>query len=111
MLGREVRPSMSRILLSLILLVIPGLAASESMRCGKWIVNEETPPADILTKCGQPQDKNIKTEDVHGVNALGSAIRRGTTTTERWYYKRSPGSFTMVVTIIDGATKSIARAE
>jgi hypothetical protein len=111
MLGREVPLSMSRILVSLILLVIPGLAASDSMRCGKWVVNEETLPEDIVTKCGQPQDKDVKTEDVLTVNARGNAIKVGTTTTERWYYKRSPGSLRMVVTVVDGATKSIARAE
>jgi Protein of unknown function (DUF2845) len=102
---------MSRTLLTLILLVVPGLAASESMRCGKWIVNEETPPQDLVTKCGQPQEKDVKTEDVLGVNALGNPIKLGTSTTERWYYKRSPGSLKMLVTIVDGVTKSIARAE
>jgi Protein of unknown function (DUF2845) len=102
---------MSRILLSLILLVIPGLAASESMRCGKWIVNEETPADEIVAKCGQPQDKDVKTEDVVAMTVIGNRVKLGTTTTERWYYKRSPGSFTMVVTVVDGATKSLARAE
>ena len=102
---------MSRILFSLILLVIPGLAASESMRCGKWIVNEEMPSEEIVAKCGQPQDKDVKTEDVLAVNARGNRVKLGTTTTERWYYKRSRGSLTMVVTVVDGATKSIARAD
>jgi hypothetical protein len=111
MLGREVRPSMSRILASLIILIVPGLAASESMRCGKWIINEQTPADEIRSKCGEPQDKEVKTEDVLGMNALGNPIKLGTSTTERWIYKRSPGSFTMIVTIVDGATKSLARAE
>ncbi|MGH8186865.1 MAG: DUF2845 domain-containing protein, partial [Steroidobacteraceae bacterium] len=111
MLGREVRPSMSRILLSLIILIIPGVAASESMRCGKWIVNEDTSPDEIAAKCGEPQEKEVKTEDVLGINALGNPIKLGVSTTERWYYKRSPGSLTMVVTVLDGKTKTIERAE
>jgi hypothetical protein len=102
---------MSRILLALIILTVPGVAASESMRCGKWVVNEHTPAQEIVTKCGEPQDKEVKTEDVLGINALGNPIKLGVATTERWYYKRSPGSFTMVVTILDGETKSIERAE
>ena len=102
---------MSRILLSLIILIIPGLAASESMRCGKWVVNEDTPAEEIVTKCGEPKEKEVKTEDVLGINALGNPIKLGVATTERWYYKRSPGSLTMVVTVLDGETKSIARAE
>jgi len=102
---------MSRILLSLILLTLPGLAASESMRCGKWVVNEDTPAEEIATKCGEPQQKEVKTEDVLGINALGNPIKLGVATTERWYYKRSPGSLTMVVTVLDGETKKIERAE
>jgi Protein of unknown function (DUF2845) len=102
---------MSRILLSLIILTLPGLAASESMRCGKWVINEETPSAEIREKCGEPQEKEVRKEDVLGVNALGNPIKLGVQTTELWYYKRGPGSFTMIVTILDGKTKSIERAE
>lgn len=102
---------MSRILLSLIILTIPGLAASESMRCGKWVVNEATPAEEIVAKCGEPQEKEVKTEDVRGINALGNPIKLGKSTTERWYYKRSRGSLTMVVTVLDGETKTIERAE
>jgi Protein of unknown function (DUF2845) len=102
---------MWRILPALILVVIPGLAASESMRCGKWIVNEETPPEQIVAKCGRPQDKEVETEDVWGINALGGAVKMGTSTTQRWYYKRSPGSLRMVVTIVDGQTRKIERAQ
>lgn len=93
----------------LILLLAPLCASAESMRCGKWVVNEESSPAEIAEKCGDPQDKEISEDDVFGRNPAGYSFKVGVQVTERWYYKPTAGSLPMLVTIIDGKVKSIAR--
>ncbi len=39
--------------------MLPLAAAAESMRCGKWVVNETMTTAEILQKCGEPQRKEV----------------------------------------------------
>ena len=94
-----------------VLSILPLAAAADSMRCGKWVVNETMTTAEILQKCGEPQNKEVSKEDVFAKNPQGFVTPRGEQVTERWYYKPSPGSLTMVVKILDGKVISIARAE
>lgn len=100
----------STVVMSL-LSTLPLAAAADSMRCGKWIVNETMTVAEIAEKCGEPQNKEVSKEDVFAKNPQGFVTKRGEQVTERWYYKRSPGSLTMVVKILDGKVISIERAE
>ena len=44
--------------------MLPLAATAESMRCGKWVVNETMTTAEILQKCGEPQNKEVSKEDV-----------------------------------------------
>lgn len=88
----------------------PWMAFAESMRCGKWVVNEESTPAEIMEKCGPPLEREQDTEDVIGRNPAGFSYKTGTTTIERWYYQPGPGSFRMQVTIVDGDVRHIERA-
>ena len=91
--------------------ILPLAASADSMRCGKWIVNEMTSSAEILEKCGEPQSKEITKSDVQSRNGLGYMVKTGVTVTERWYYKRSSGSLTMMVRVVDDKVISIERAE
>jgi hypothetical protein len=93
-----------------ILLGVPAVASADSMRCGKWVVNEESTAAEVMEKCGAPDEKEITHQDVRGVNPLGYSSKRGTTVIERWSYKR-PSSLRMLVTVVDGKVKRIERAE
>jgi hypothetical protein len=94
----------------LILSATPPVFA-DSMRCGKWVVNEQTTPVEILEKCGEPKNRQISSEDVLGKNALGNPIKLGVKITERWYYQASSRSLPMVVTLVDGKVRDIQRAE
>jgi hypothetical protein len=91
--------------------ILPLAAAADSMRCGKWIVNETMTTNEILQKCGEPQKKDISKEDVFTRNPAGYTTKRGEQVTERWYYKPSSGSLTMLVKILDGKVVSIERAD
>jgi hypothetical protein len=92
-------------------LVAPA-APGDDLRCGKWIVNEETPLEELVSKCGQPRSKEIETQEIRRRNGNGVGTQVvGTTTVEKWIYRRTPGSLPMRVTIEDGKVKRIERAE
>lgn len=95
----------------LLSLLLPVAASAESMRCGKWVVNETVAPAELLAKCGEPQRKEEQTSDVYGLNAAGRSIKTGTTVTQRWFYQPTPGALPRVVTIVDGKIRRIERTE
>lgn len=83
---------------------------AETIRCGQSLVNEETSVAELLRKCGEPQEKASTTEDVLAVNAAGRAYKTGETVTrERWIYRRSSNALPMAVTIENGVIKRIER--
>lgn len=84
--------------------------ASESFRCGQWIISDELSVAELKHRCGEPKSKDVQTVDVRGKSVTGS-VKRGTTTIERWTYDFGSRSARYVVTIVDGEIKSIERAE
>jgi hypothetical protein len=82
------------------------------MRCGQSLVSESSSVAEVLQKCGEPQEKTSTTEDVLAVNPAGHPYKTGATTTrEKWFYQRSSRSLRMVVIIVDGVVKRIERAD
>jgi hypothetical protein len=93
-------------------LLLPLSASAESMRCGKWVVNETATPDELLQKCGEPLRKERKEEAVYARNVAGGrAGRIGTQVIELWHYQRSRGSLPQVVIIVDGKIRSIERTE
>lgn len=91
--------------------IVPLAASADSMRCGKWIVNESMTTNEILSKCGEPQKKDVQRQDVYAKNPAGYSTKRGEQVIERWYYQHSSGSLPMMVKIIDGKVVSIERAD
>ena len=91
--------------------ILPLTSSADSMRCGKWIVNETMTTNEILQKCGEPQNKEVSKEDAFSKNPNGFVTKRGEQVTERWFYKPTAGSLTMVVKILDGKVVSIERAD
>jgi len=94
-----------------LLSILPLAMSADSMRCGNKIVNETMTTDEILQKCGEPQKKDVQKEDVVTRNPGGYVTKRGEQVTERWYYKPTAGSLTMVVKILDGKVISIERAD
>jgi hypothetical protein len=95
-----------------IVLLMSGVARAESMRCGPSIVDETTSVADLIAKCGEPESRQTKTEDVLARNPETGLTRKiGTKIIERWIYQRSSGALPMAVTIVDGKVVRLERAE
>jgi hypothetical protein len=98
-------------LVTSLLLLLPLVVSAESMRCGKWVVNETASTAEIVEKCGEPQQKDVSREDVVAKNTSGYVNKIGVKVTERWRYQASNRSLPMLVTIVDGKVVSIERTE
>jgi len=92
-------------------LAFPPRAPADSMRCGKWVVNETVSLEELLQKCGEPMDRTSSTEDILAINAAGHPYKVGTTTREQWFYQRSSRALKMVVIIVDGRIVSLQRAD
>ncbi|WP_331068856.1 DUF2845 domain-containing protein [Steroidobacter sp.] len=96
----------------LALLAVAAPAGADSMRCGKWVVNESVTVDELVSKCGQPRSKDITKEDVYMTNVNGMRVKTDRVTiTERWIYQPSPRSLPMVVVIVDGKIVSLTRAD
>jgi Protein of unknown function (DUF2845) len=102
---------MKSLIVFVALFSLPIVSLADSMRCGQYVVNEETVAAELLQKCGEPQKKDVTTEDVISRSPAGFTRKIGTQVTERWYYQRSSASLPMVVTVVDGKIKRIERAD
>src|SRR5687768_357486 len=88
-----------------------AIVHAESLRCGKWVVNESATLDELTKKCGQPQDRNVQTEDNYAINPNGARVKTGAQTVkERWIYRPTPGALPMAVLIVDGKIVSISRA-
>jgi len=91
-------------------LVLTVDASAESFRCGKWIIDADTPLSELKAKCGEPNSRTSRTEDVRAPNQYtGGNTKVGETIIETWTYDRGTQSAPMVVTIVDGRIKSIER--
>lgn len=89
-----------------------AIVHADSMRCGNKIVNESSTLGELVTKCGQPQSRDVEKEDVYAINPNGARVKTGgQTVKERWIYRPTPGTLPMAVQIVDGKIVSIARAE
>lgn len=85
---------------------------ADSSRGGRRVVSEDLSPAEIREKCGEPDSKTTETVEVRGPDARpGNVIKLGTSTIERWTYRRGMQAAQMVVTIVDGTVKSVLQAE
>lgn len=94
-----------------LLLIMPFAASAQPMRCGKWVVNETASVAEILEKCGEPQKKDVSSEDVYSKNTLGETHKIGVKVTQLWRYQASNRVIPMLVTIVDGDVVSIERTQ
>lgn len=86
-------------------------AQADNFRCGRWVANSDLSVTELVAKCGEPDSREKRTEDVYARNAAGGTYKTGAVSvTEIWIYKRTNAA-AMVVTIVDGKIESIRRQE
>lgn len=92
--------------------LMAGTALADSMRCGKWVVNEATTKDELLKKCGEPLSREVTRTDTMARNPAGAPVKTGAVTvTERWIYQPTPGTLPMQVVIVDEEIVSLQRAD
>ena len=103
---------LTKLVLAAAMTVTANVAGADSMRCGKWVVNESMTIDELVNKCGPPRSKDVTKDDVYVTNANGRRVKSDTmTVTERWIYQATAGMLPMAVVIIDGKIVSLTRAD
>lgn len=96
----------------LMALAAVNVAGADSMRCGKWVVNEATSVDELLSKCGEPRSREVTKDDVWATNVNGMRVKTGAVTTkELWIFQASSSALPMQVVIVDGKIVSLTRAD
>lgn len=97
-----VRHSVFTFLLTLLL-----LSNAYAMRCGEKLVYEGDSQYTVLSKCGEPLDKQIYEQSVPVFNEFGYQIGVSTTTIETWIYQKSSAEFQYQLIFDGGVLKKI----
>jgi hypothetical protein len=85
--------------------------AGESLRCGRWIVDESATVEELLKKCGEPTSKQSTESDVRTLGPNGAMIKVGTSLTHEWTYSRGTQAAPIVFTIVDDKIRSVKRVK
>lgn len=101
----------NRLIAVVAVLAVGTAHAGETIRCGRWVVDESATVDELVSKCGEPASKRLVEEDIRVRNPDNSMRTVGVTVTEYWTYDRGSRSFQILVTIVDGNIRSIERAE
>ncbi|TAL66553.1 MAG: DUF2845 domain-containing protein [Legionella sp.] len=78
-----------------------------AMRCGSQLVSEGDEQYTVLSKCGEPLDKEMFEQTTPVYNYAGYQIGTNTTIVERWIYQKSSADFQYVLIFDQGIVKEI----
>lgn len=90
--------------LTLFTLLLPNVYA---MRCGEKLVFEGDSAYTVLSKCGEPLDKQVFEQAVPVFNEWGYQIGVSTEYVETWIYQKSPTEFQYQLIFDGGVLKQI----
>lgn len=87
-------------------LLLPSRSSADSISCDGGIVSSGDRAVDLLLKCGQPEWKDTRTEEI--IERTGADARRTTTVTvEDWTYNFGPARFLRIVTVRNGVVAEV----
>ena|SRR5689334_14044800 len=96
------------VVLALAALTLATTAAhADTLRCGKYLIEEGASQAEVGSKCGAPDQEMNVTEPTYAFNREGYRYQTGTATKIVWRYQRAPGKFPAVLTFEDGVLKKL----
>lgn len=82
-------------------------AQPDAFWCGARLIRERMAAADIVARCGEPDDVRVVEEPVYGTGPNGRRIEVGVQVTEYWTYARGTRQFPARVTVRDGVAQQI----
>jgi hypothetical protein len=90
----------------LLAFLVPDRSFADSISCDRGIVSNGDSAVDLIVKCGQPEWKDTRTEEI--VEKTGTDARRTTTVTvEDWTYNFGPYQFMRIVTVRNGVVAEV----
>jgi len=90
----------------LLLCLLPARSHADSISCDRGIVSSGDPAVDLILKCGQPEWKDTRTEEI--VEGVGRDARHTTSVTvEDWTYNFGPYQFMRIVTLRNGVVAAV----
>ena len=92
---------LSGLLLILALVGVP-LVQADSFRCGKLLIRTGDSEAQVLERCGEPQERDSVKRD-YWVNGLLQNVRL-----QRWHYRPAGGKLAREVLIYKGEVVGIS---
>ena len=69
------------------------ISTASAMRCGEKLVYEGDSEFDVLSKCGEPLDKQAYNQPVPQYDAEGYQIGAIYNSISKWIYQKSPADF------------------
>ena len=85
---------------------LPSVVCADSVSCDGGIVSIGDNAVDLLIKCGRPEWKDTRSEEV--IDGIGRDARRTTTiTVEDWTYNFGPHQLMRIVTVRNGVVSAI----
>lgn len=94
------RPS-TLLLAALLSVLAPAAARAAGLRCGTRLVGDGDRPSEVRSKCGEPADKQLRTELVH-VRVSDVEERVRVKTVEEWTYDFGPHRLVQTIVFEDG---------
>jgi hypothetical protein len=92
----------------LALALATGAAHADTLVCRNGrILQPGMTAVDALAKCGAPDSKDIREEDVRAVNQNGYSVKVGKVITETWRYDRGRQKPAALVVVREGKIISI----
>lgn len=83
-------------------------ARGDTLRCGSYLIQEGDDVFSLLAKCGEPTQRVTIAEPVYASSADGGHYPTGViSNTELWHYNRGPGSFPVIIRVVDGKVQSL----
>lgn len=92
-----------KLLLLLAILVCSVPCFAETLRCGNKLVDTGMTMDEVRKYCGSPSSSSIEEQDVRSGNRVV-----GKTQVHTWFYNRSAGQMTAVLTFDQDKLKSIS---
>ena len=102
--------------LTLSFFLLPSSSDAATLRCGNALASDGASKADVLIKCGEPMDKNTRTESVGEKTKQKTGDSRTTTehvvykTIEEWTYNFGPHRLMQVAVFENGKLVDVRSA-
>ncbi len=81
--------------------------AADTLRCGGRLIERGASMAEVESRCGDPDAREIEEVPIRGRGAQGAVITLGVTEIQHWIYEREAGQFPVRLTFEERSLQRI----